>query len=266
VHAGFPDQKHFSIIPYRYVFPPIISNNPTDYPAILVAVGDTFSNPVPKGTAVYFHSQAVIIQTGNQDPLAAYTDANGMAVVRLITLNPLPYPIISGGSGPQYYDPIALSGRPGGFWVAAQTQARAGKWIWDSCLVILNQGPIVTTGFPVAITVPHNGSSAFYNITVKDFNGNPLCDGTTISAVFTLPSGITGLAFDLSGSFSVLHPATIPYAAYARFPGNGITDFTFSVIDLSSTEPATAFQVGLAVTITSPGFETLTISIPVTIQ
>ena len=266
VHAGFPDQKHFSLIPYRYVFPPVISNNTIDYPKILVAVGDTFSNPVPKGTAVYLHSQAGIIQTGNQDPLKAYTDDNGLILVNLITLNPLPYPVITGGSGPQYYDPITLSGRPGGFWVSAQTQARAGKWIWDSCLVILNQGPITTTGFPAGITMPHFGSSAFYNITVKDFNGNPLCDGTSISASITLPSGVTGLAFDVSGSFSITHPATIPYAAYARFPGNGITDFTFSVIDLSSSEPTTAFQVGLAVTITSPGFETLTISIPVTIQ
>ena len=31
-----------------------------------VAVGDTFSNPVAQGTAVYFHSQAGVIQTGNQ--------------------------------------------------------------------------------------------------------------------------------------------------------------------------------------------------------
>jgi hypothetical protein len=189
-----------------------------------------------------------------------------MAVVNLITLNPLPYPIITGGSGPAYFDPIALSGRPGGFWVTAQTQARAGKWISDSCLVILNQGPIVTTGFPAGITMPHFGSSSSFNITVKDFNGNPLCDGTTINAAFTLPAGITGLAFDVSGSFSVLHPATIPYAAYARYPGPGITNFTFSVLDLSSGEPATAFQVGLVVTIVSPGFETLIISIPVTIQ
>ena len=259
VHAGFPDQKHFTVIPYRYVFPPIISNSPSDYPRILVAVGDTFSNPVPEGTAIYFHSQAGIIQTGNQNPLQAYTDANGFATVNLITLNPLPY------SSP-FYDPIALSGRVGGFWVTAQTQSRGGVTISDSVLVILNKGPIVTTGMPLAITMPHNGNSAFYNITVKDVNGNPLCDGTTISAAFNLPAGITGLAFDVSGSFSVLTPAVIPDAAYARFPGANITDFTFSVVDGSTSEPATAFQVTLVLTINSPGLEKDVYTIPVTIQ
>jgi hypothetical protein len=52
-----------------------------------VAVGDTFSNPVSIGTAVYFHSQANMIETG-YDNFKAYTDKDGLATVGLLTVNP----------------------------------------------------------------------------------------------------------------------------------------------------------------------------------
>jgi hypothetical protein len=257
VHAGFPDQNHFTLMTSRFVFPSM-DYLYTPYTQFTVAVGDTFSNPVPEGTAVYFHTQAGIIQTGKQD-FTAYTDKSGLASVGLLTVNPEPDAL-------PYYDPTALGGRKGGSWVWAQTQSRNGGTIVDSVLVIWNQAPIVTTGIPASITLSHFSSSAYFNITVKDFNGNPLCDGTTISAAFTLPPGITGLAFDVSGSFSVQYPAVIPDAAYARFPGANITDFTFSVVDVSTSEPATSFSAILVLTINAPGVDKRIISIPLTIN
>ncbi|MGA3288054.1 MAG: Ig-like domain-containing protein [Bacteroidota bacterium] len=257
VHAGFPDQNHFTLMPSRFVFPSM-DYLYTPYPKFTVAIGDTFSNPVSKGTAVYFHSQAGIIETGFDD-FKAYTDMDGLATVGLLTVNPEPDAL-------PYYDPIALSGRIGGSWVYVQTQNRNGGQIIDSVLVIWNQAPIVVTGIPASITLPHFSSSAYFNITVKDANGNPLCDGTTISAAFNLPPGITGLAFDVSGSFSVQYPAVIPIAAYARFPGVNITDFTFNVIDISTSEPANSFSAALVLIINAPGVDKRIISIPVTIN
>ena len=81
VHAGFADQAHFTLIPSHYVFAGLNNTIP-----FTVEVGDTFSNPVAQGTAVFLHSQAGVIQTGN----GAYTDVTGAASVNLLLVNPPP--------------------------------------------------------------------------------------------------------------------------------------------------------------------------------
>jgi hypothetical protein len=224
-----------------------------------VAVGDTFSNPVPVGTAVYFHSQAGIMQTGKSD-FFAYTDIKGLATVSLQTVNPRPNALPYFDSTIVDYINGGTVGRIGYEWVYAQTQARNGEEIKDSVFVIWNQAPIVITGLPASISMSQHSVSANISMTVKDVNGNPLCDGTTISVSFIYPPGITGISFDVAGAI----PATIPNAGYARFPGNGITDFSFRVDDNSTVDLA-GFGVTMRVTVSAPSIETRTISIPIAI-
>ncbi len=52
VHAGFPDQAHFTLLPSHFAFAGLDDGGNTI--PFSVVVGDTFSNPVAKGTAVYF--------------------------------------------------------------------------------------------------------------------------------------------------------------------------------------------------------------------
>ena len=249
VHSGFPDQNHFSLMPARFVFPGYQLYTP--YPTFSVAIGDTFSNPVSKGTAVYFHSQSGIIETGYND-FQAYTDKDGLATVNLMTVNPLPDIL-------PYYDPIALNGRKGGFWVWAQTQSRNGWTIIDSVFVISNLAPIVVVQKPDSIVMPRFGVSALYTLEVTDANGNPLCDGTTITSAFVIPAGESGVAFDTYGDL----PVTIPIAAAGRFPGWGFTQFQFGVTDNSTTG---VNSTTCKINITAPGVGTATVAIPVKLQ
>jgi hypothetical protein len=252
VHAGFPDQDHFTLMPSRFVFPSMDAYHEVGFTA---AVGDTFSNPVPTGWAVYFHSQAGIMQTGKQD-FTAYTDKKGLASVDLETVNPVPY-------GAPYADmtyPL-LGGRIGGEWVYAQTMGRNNKLISDSVLVIWNQAPILVgfegnppvSAFPPldsALTMPAGGSSRWITMVVTDVNGNPLCDGTRITGSVIYPTNVTGLNFGIAGDI----PRTIPIAAYCRWLGPSVTDYTFCVVDNS----ITPFMgtVTLVISVDAPGLAT----------
>ena len=83
VHSGFPDKAHFTIAASRFVFPGIgIAGN---YIPFTVFVGDTFSNPVQKGTVILFGSKAGIMETND-----AVTNDDGQASRSLITCNPNP--------------------------------------------------------------------------------------------------------------------------------------------------------------------------------
>ncbi|MDE3057391.1 MAG: hypothetical protein KGJ59_05495 [Bacteroidota bacterium] len=222
VHAGMPDQGHFTLATSRWVFP-TTTNISTPVLQFTVLAGDTFSNPVDAGTAVYFHSQAGVIQTGT------VTDQDGFVSNSLYDGNPSP---------DVSYDPTYGKGY---FWVYAQTQGNYNKAVIDSLLVVRAIAPIVLTGIPDSVSVPVNGASAPISITVKDGNGNPLPDGTTISVSVVPPSNPpTGFDVGTSGDVSV----TIPNAAYARFPGSQITNFTFRVVDNS-----TAAFIGTTVTV-----------------
>jgi hypothetical protein len=242
VHAGFPDQDHFTLLP-----------DPKGWqydPGLLiwklrftVAVGDTFSNPVQAGTAIYLHSQAGVVQTG-QTGFASYTTADGTAFTYLYGVNPLPL------TAPYYYNPSAgmpyyneIAGRSGYAWVTAQTQGRGSdRWVQDSVLVNwvgvggggvggggVAGGGVFFTGIPTTpVPVPTaGGSSAPISITIKDNNGNPLAFGATINAVVLNPNPLLG--WNITTSLS----AGIPSAPYARFPGPNITDFTFNVTNAS---------------------------------
>ena len=262
VHAGFPEQAHFSLIPSHYVVAGFNNKIP-----FTVEVGDTFSNPVAKGTAVYFHSQSGVIETGSQD-FNAYTQIDGSAIVSLLLVNPLPY------SGQYEYKPGIFSGLPyaslingrdGYFWVTAQTQGHFNTNVSDSVLEVEATNPIVLTGVPDTV-VPMSAVShttAPISVTIKDGNGNPLPDGTTISATIVPPANPpSGFQIGVSGDISNSAVVSLPDAAYARFPGPGITDFTFQVVN-SSVPPAvaTGVTVTVIITIASPNIGTVSFTV-----
>ena len=175
IHAGFPDQNHFTLMPNAYGVAGL--NN---FIGITAAVGDTFSNPVAIGTAIYFHSQAGIIQTGGAD-YNAYTNTNGEASVSLLLVNPRPLagtpyeykPAI--GSGLRYADAAHVNGRDGYFWVYGQTQGHNATNVIDSALMVWGVGPITVTGLPASVTVSNvTNTSPPISILVTDGNGNPL--------------------------------------------------------------------------------------------
>jgi hypothetical protein len=263
VHAGFPDQGHFSLIPSQWVFGGFRLRNDVKF---TVVVGDTFSNPVQAGTAIYFHSQAGVIQTGQ----GAYTDVTGLATVSLNPVNPTPDVAGSNIAGRPTFDTTfdaRIGGRIGYYWVVAQTQGANGKLVHDSVLVCQDEAPITVTGIPNSPVMVDSitGVSAPITIKVTDVHGNPLPNGSTISASITLPSNPpTGLAAAVLGDISTDFPREIPTYAEARFPARFITDFTFRVANTGSISHIT---VGVKITISAPDIlETLTLSFPAYLQ
>ena len=88
VHAGFADQRHFTIAAQQINFPGL--DKAFQQYNITVQVGDKYSNPVLQGTAVYFNTSHGIIQTGGGD--AGLTDVNGFVTKTLYSANPFPVP------------------------------------------------------------------------------------------------------------------------------------------------------------------------------
>ena len=106
----------------------------------------------------------------------------------------------------------------------------------------------------------HGTSSALYTLELTDINGNPLCDGTTITATFVIPAGTSGVALDTYGAI----PVTMPDAAWARWPRPGTTIFSFGVTDNSTT---VITSTTCKITVTAPGLQSpFTIAIPVTLN
>lgn len=227
IHAGFADQGHFTLRTNHFVYCSDVT--------FTASVGDTFSNPIKAGTAVYFSSQASRMSTG------AVTDAAGRVSATLFAYdNPQPddgergYPAYS--KTPTYDTTAypAIGGRKGYHWVWAQTRGRWGD-VKDSLLVVQAVPPILISGVPpIDSLVPlYSATKATptINITVTDARGNPLPDGSTISVdIIPPPDPPEGFAVYASGNV----PQTLPNASYARFPGYGITNFEFSITDGST--------------------------------
>ncbi len=255
VHAGFPNQNHFTIMTSNWAFAGLDFVNQIGFS---VLVGDTFSNPVQAGTAIYWHTQAGVMQTGTNNPGASYTGANGVATSVLYTGNPRPTTL-------PHYDPTV--GR-GYHWVYAQTQGRGGRRIIDSLLVLVCGGPIQIIGLPTSFTIPRQGTSAPIPFQVRDGLGNPLPTSTRITVSVAYDNTVTGIKFVPGGDFSESSPThTIPNAAYVRFPGPLVTDYVVRVQDASSGTGAPAgMSVTLTISINAPGIGIITRSIPGTVQ
>src|SRR5208283_3289596 len=149
---------------------------------------------------------------------------------------------------------------PGYFWVYAQTQGHNSTNVIDGVLVVSAGGAITQTGIPDTV-VPINALtkvSPQISITIKDGNGNPLPDGSTITAsIVPPPNPPPGFQVGVSGDL----PAQIPNAGYARFPGPGITDFSFQVVNQSTISiSGTAITINITVVAAAPYVWTSTFS------
>ena len=85
----------------------------------------------------------------------------------------------------------------------------------DSVLVLAAGGQITFTGIPAGIVTIDSATkvSAPISITVKDGNGNPLPDGTTIVANIVPPANtLSGFQIGVSGDISSDLPVTLPDA------------------------------------------------------
>jgi len=248
VRAGFPVQSHFAMTTNSYVF--ATTSPPGFGPNFAVQVADTFSNPVPSGTAVYFHTWAGNIQA------MAVTDANGRAGVEFL------------GGPPYPTTPTNYTGRPGVFYVVAHVLGKGGEQISDSVRVCWAIGPITVTGIPGAtVGIPQQGTSAAISLSIRDGRNNPLPVGTSISSKVDFTSDLTGIKFGISGDLSSEVSFIMPNGPYVVDPGSGVTDFTFYASDLSSSTGAPVGQrVTIIITINAPNIGATTISFPGVVQ
>jgi hypothetical protein len=219
VHAGFPDQKHFTISAERLNFPGLQWNFITD--RITVLVGDKYSNPVVGLTSVYFHTSHGIVTTDK-----AVTDVNGFITQSLYSANPRPE------------GTAALPLGDGWAWVYAQTFGDStGKPVIDSMLILWTGAPLFrnVTG-PGAFAITNGGSAGPWTFRIVDKYFHPMSAGTVIN--------VTGNSLKFTGNCLNL---TMPDT---QGSGPGLTDFTLVASDADPTttlSPAASTNITLSV-------------------
>lgn len=163
IHAGLPDQEHFSVTASPRNLPGLAFNGKVS--TVSAIVGDQYSNPVPAQTAVYFSSSLGVVTTNT-----GFTNANGFTSVSLFTGNP--------------------RGDANGFgYVYANTIGENGATIRDSVRMLFSGEPIIT---PITTTFSAGaGGCATLDFEVKDLNGNPITSGSTISLLVSSESDFT---------------------------------------------------------------------------
>lgn len=211
VHAGFADQDHFTIGAEYYNYPGLeYSFLPWPW---RVQVGDKYSNPVLKETAVYFNTMHGIIGTGKSGSGIGLTDIDGFVNQTLWSGNPRP----------EYDDTLDLG--PGWSRVYARTLGESATWVRDSVLVLWTGAPIITVTFgPTNFYVPNGGSArnlvdsslVTWTFTVADRYGHPMSARTSISVT--------------CGDATVETEANITLSDHI-YGGTGITDFSVNVMD-----------------------------------
>jgi hypothetical protein len=189
IHSGLPDPIHFAVVPRWMNFPGFNYYGVVD--SMTAMVGDIYGNPVPMGTAVYFTSNAGIIEG------SASTDASGFASVRLFSGPPSPLPTFPFGT------------------VFAQTIGQGGQILTDCTLVLFSGVTQIYNVNPDNFNL-FNGQSEMFNFTVSDQNGYPLVYGSQIS--------VTATSGALMGDVNVLMPDT-------WLTGPGLTEFSFVLYD-----------------------------------
>ena len=217
VHAGFADQRHFTLASKYYNFPGLEWAF-LPYP-MTVQVVDQYSNPVLPGTAVYFNTMHGAIGTGHSVTSSiGTTDLDGFVNQTLWSGNPYP----------EGADVLADAG-PGLSWVYARTLGEAATWVRDSVLMLWTGHPIFSnvTG-PTTFTIPNGGSEGPWTFTIADKYGHPMSPGTVIS--------VSGAALSIDGDgANVIMPDTPPGFispnTYLVPEGPGITSFTVIASD-----------------------------------
>ena len=157
--GGKPAKKYFTFVLGRPVTTGEKVNYPGGVPTVQkigiaqVQAGDRYGNPVPEGTAIYFTTNAGMIQTGT-------TDKNGLAAVDWYGGDPYP----AGG--------VAV--------VKASTVGYDGLSITDSAVVTYSGQALIVGGPPSSFVIPGGGTISF-TYRVQDALKNPLAEGTQIT-------------------------------------------------------------------------------------
>jgi hypothetical protein len=227
INAGYPDQNHFTVAPHQHNFPTLGIVGKRD--PISVLVGDIYSNPVVRNTAVYFRTTAGVVQA------SVFTSEDGQGSADLISGNPLPFgPWAAPDSGDAYH------------YVVARTIGQGGTTVTDSTLILWSGHSLVYNVTPGTFNIS-NGSFQDFTFTVADYLGHPLADGTSITVTATVPPppdpnspvNQVQLAFGANGS-------VILDDYLGR--GYGTTEFSFRLADGSSIDQPTAVSVSISVT------------------
>ena len=218
INGGFPVQARFSIAPERYNFAAMNWLGRTL--GITVLVGDVYSNPVAPGTAVYFRSDAGVIQP------SVFTNEDGLGSVSLISGNPKP--------------------TTGYHWVVARTIAQDGSAVTDSIELLWSGLTIITPPVETSFNIANNDSYTF-NFRVADVLGHPLSAGTTVSVLASVPPppdpntpmNQTQVRFGVGGR--------VVFDDY-KYAAAGTTDFSFTLSDgTSNINEATSVVVSISV-------------------
>jgi hypothetical protein len=236
VNAGLPDQAHFSIGVVKFNIDGWDRVNHQDQ--IVVQVGDTFSNPVKVGTAVYFNSTCGVIDA------SGFTDNSSHATVNLYSGLPhVPHPLYGAG----YVT------------VNAYTIGHGGVGVGASALVLFSGISRITNVSPGSFVVPRGGSSGDISFRVSDENGNPLVAGThiTVTLQYTPPPN-SQINLVVNGDVDVTLSDDL-------FGGQGITDFSFRVVDQTIGGVTPAIPATVVIHVTSQNGNPGDVQIPGTI-
>ncbi len=158
IHGDLPDPAHFSISFEKLNVAGLVYDGLRD--AVTARVADTYGNPVPDSTAVWYQSDFGIVQG------SAFTDDHGEATVWAVTAGP--HPDIPGGDGLVTITAQTVS-------KAGNAIYAAGKVMWSGPTILEITQPDPAAGFDVP-----NGGSMTITFRLHDANGNPLTGGTHI--------------------------------------------------------------------------------------
>lgn len=233
INGGFPVQDHFTVSAPYYNFPALDWVDRTL--AVSVLVGDMYSNPVAKGTAVYFRTSAGVITP------SVFTGSDGHGTVTLYSGNPYPYGSHAAALGDGYQ------------YVVARTNGQSGI-VTDSVLVLWSGSSMISNVNPTAILIDSAGSQQF-TFTVSDRLGHPLAAGTSISVTADVPpppdpntqANQVLLSFGLDGAITLEDHI---------LPGAGITNFSFTLSD-GTTKVTQLTPVSVTISVSGPNGKTV---------
>ncbi len=202
IAGGLPVESRFTIGSQKVNVPGLVKYDLRN--TITAVVGDTFGNPVQKGTVVYFSTTGGIIK-----PYATTTE-DGTVGIDLITGNPAPsngIAVVTAQVG------TPGSATPGNNVVMNESVVIKGlkskKTQKESDAALLSKSNKSSSGFTKQLNILFSGAplitsndSAYFSVPplgtkqiqvrVADFNGNPMAEGTTVK--------ISGIGLDTSGA------------------------------------------------------------------
>jgi hypothetical protein len=209
IHGGLPVQEHFDVACPKLNYPLYgIIGAEIDFTAFL---GDRYTNPVRPGTIAYFTTTSGIVAG------SAQTDDLGRATATLLTHGSPDFPPYGRGF----------------FQVTASTINENNTRIQTATVRLLSGLPSISVS-PPAIDIQNN-SSQLFNFTVRDQNGNPLSEGTSIAV--SVSEGNVGV----TGSINVRLPDT---------QSSAYTIFSFTAYD---SKPDTSFAKRAIIKIATTG-------------